>query len=301
MEWLVLIFLVPAILVPVVLLWAFAGCEFVPGVAVHSAATDVSAEGISESAIRVTWTHAASNSVTFQIERTKEGQSLPEAVLTSTATTLEDTGLDEATTYSYTVTAFRNSDNEQSEPSDPVDARTIGVAFEADFTTDQTGWEGFCIVQRIEPVRLRQSTLPGDALTPGARVRITVRGSTAGSVTLDRIYISQPATTGNPLTLNPYDSASDLSQVASGVVVPANTAVSLPLIDYDLDNTRPLLIAFDISPNAGTGKLRHSPMVPATDAVMYFRASTVEASINDRASAYVPNPRIYLVEKIEVV
>jgi hypothetical protein len=293
-EWLVLAPLVPAILVPVVLLWGFAGCGF-PGIGSVLRPTNVRAEGISVSEIRLTWENPHGPGVTFEVERTKEGETIPQTLAMS-ETTLIDSGLEEATTYFYTVTAMRIEYNDDSGPSDRVAGRTIGVAFEAGLTNDQTGWEGYCMVQRIEPARLRQSTLPGDMQTPGARVRITVRGSTAASLTLDRIYISRPAASGDP-----YDSAGDLIPVASGVVVPANAAVALDLIDYDLDRTSPLLIAFDISSNAGAGNLRHIAGVPATDATTYFRPATVEASNSSRSPGYLSSATIYVVEKIEVV
>ena len=302
MEWLVLVLVVPAILIPVVLLWGFAGCgAYIIGPAVR-APSNLRATGISESVISLTWDDSNSAPVSFEVERTKEGESVPE-VLSST-TTFDDEGLEEATTYFYTVRAFRVSDNEGSAWSEQVAGRTIGVAFEAGLTTDQSGLEGFCLVQRIEPARLRQSTLPGDIQTLGARVRITVRGSTAAGLTLDRIYISRPAPSGDP-----YDSAADLTLVASGVIVPANTAIPLPLVDYDLDRTAPLLIAFDVSSSAGSGNVRFVTGVPATDAIMHIRPGTVQASVNDRspsiadpgAPPYSPSPSIYLVEKIEVV
>jgi hypothetical protein len=304
MEWLVLILLVPAILVPVVLLWGFAGCSFDPQPAdLILAPTNVSAAGVSVSAIALTWDNPNTDPVTFQVERTKEGESSPQ-ILSSSSTTLQDAGLQEATTYFYKVKAIRTSDNQDSELSEQAAGRTIGVAFEAGLTTDQAGLEGFCVVQRIEPTRLRQSTVPGGISTPGARVRITVRGSTAASLTLDRVYISQPAASGDP-----YDSAADLTPVDSGIVVPANTAVALPDVDYDLDKARPLLIAFDISAAAGSGNVRFVTNVPEAEAVMFFSPATIEASINDRSpsaanpggASYVTSKSIYLVEKIEVV
>ena len=252
LEWLVLVFGIPAILIPVVLLWGFAGCG---GASVGDIGaqrpTNLRATGISASVIRLTWDDPNMAPVAFEVERTKEGESIPE-VLSST-TTFDDTGLQEATTYFYKVRAIRLSDNDESDLSEQAAGRTIGVAFETDLTTDEGAHEGFTVVQRIEPARLRYSTLAGDILTPGARVRITVRGSTSGSLTLDRIYISQPAASGDP-----YDSAGDLSPVASGVDVAANIAVILPLIDYDLERTRPLLIAFDISANPGSGMFASS-------------------------------------------
>ncbi len=304
MEWLTLIVLLPAILIPVVLLWGFSGCKFSVAVGAGTLApTNVRATGISTSAISLTWDNPNTVPVTFQVERTKQGESTP-TPLASSSTTFQDTGLEEATSYFYTVKAIDLSDNAGSAPSAQIEARTIGVAFEAAFTTDQTGLEGFCFVQRIEPTRLRQSTLPGGLATPGARVRITLRGSTVADTVLDRVFISRPAVAGDV-----YDSGGDLLLVASNVTVSANSPFTLPNIDYDLDHTQPLLIAFDLSTVPGKGNARFVTNVPAGEAVMYFYPATAEAGTPDRKPSvaipgvppYAVSSSIYLVEKIEVV
>jgi hypothetical protein len=304
MEWLVLVVLVPAILVPVVLLWGFAGCTFtVPISSDTQRPTNLRAKGISVSAIALTWDNPNTDPVTFQVERTKQGESIPQ-ILASTSTTLDDTGLEEATSYFYQVRAIRLSDNDESDLSDQAPARTLGLVFQSALTTDQTGLEGFCLVQRIEPTRLRQSTLAGGLATLGARVRITLRGSTATNLILNRVFISQPAAAGDL-----YDSGGDLTHVASNVVVDANVSVPMPDIDYDLDHTKPLLIAFDISSAPGSGSVRFIANVPEAEAIVHFNPATAEAGINDRlpsvsnpgAPAYTPSKSIYLVEKIEVV
>src|SRR5262249_4242581 len=51
-------------------------------------------------------------------------------------------------------------------------------------TTDAPGVEGFCVVQRLSQTLLAAG---------GTQVRILLRGSSAGSLTLDRVTISQPA------------------------------------------------------------------------------------------------------------
>ena len=304
LDWLILILLVPAILVPVVLLWGFAGCGFTAGAAGLVPPTNLVATGTGANTIHLTWDDSNSNSPSsFRIERTREGETIP-VLRSSTTNSFDDGGLLEATTYFYRVAAVRMSDNYSSGLSDQAAGRTIGVAFEATFTTDQPGLDGGCLVQRIEPTRLRQSTLAGDIQTLGARVRITVRGATNADLRIDRITISQPAASGDP-----YDSAADLTPVADSVLVPKNTAVALPLIDYDLVAAAPLLIAFDINATPGLGNVRFVTGVPPTEATFYFRASTAEAAVNDRspsaanpgAPPYQTAPGIYLVERIEVV
>ena len=220
MEWLVLVLLVPAILVPVVLLWGFAGCSFDPNQPRPDPPTNVRADGISVSAIRLTWNNPSTDDVTFQVERTKEGESVPQ-ILAASSTTIDDAGLNEATTYFYQVRVIRTWDNERSDLSEQAAGRTIGVAFEALLTTDQDAHEGFTVVQRIEPARLRQRTLPGDLLTPGARVRITVPLHVRERYAGPDLHLAVSGVGRS------YDSAADLTQVQSGVVVPANTAVIL--------------------------------------------------------------------------
>ena len=302
MEWLVLVLAVPAVLIPVIVIWGFSGCSFSP-VILPDAPTNVSAVGTGVSSIRVTWVNPDADVGSFRIERTKEGESTP-TVLSSPTTTFDDPALEEATTYSYKVSAIRASDNEHSVLSLPASGRTFGVAFEATLTTDFGGLEGFCLVQRIEPARLLQSTLPGNLQTPGAGVQITLRGSTQADSLLDRIYISRVAPSGDP-----YDSGADLTLVATSVFVGQGQTVDLPPIDYDLDKTQPLLIAFDVSATSGLGKGRFVTGVPPTEAVTYLRAATAEASVSDRspsaanpgAQAYQASPGIYLVERIQVV
>ena len=303
MEWVVLALVVPAVLIPVVLLWGFAGCDFNPGVLIFDPPSTVQAVGTSTSSIRVTWDGADPSATSFQLLRTKEGDTDP-SIIPAPASPFDDTGLEEATTYFYQVQSLRAGDGAQSAASPMVAGRTIGLVFQNVFNSDQSALEGFCIVQRIEAARLRLGTVPGDSNTPGARVRITVRGSTVANLMFDNVSISQVAPSGDP-----YDSAPDMKNVVGKIVIPANTPIALPDVQYDLDHTRPLLVAFDIDPGGGSGNVRLALNVPAADGIMYFRAATAESGILDRspsaanpgAAAFIPSPCIYLVDKIEVV
>ena len=158
--------------------------------------------------------------------------------------------------------------------------------FEQTFAAAFTGTDalrGRCLVQRIEPVRLSNS---------GTQVEITLQAF-AESVLIDRILISQPAASGNP-----YDSADDLTDVATAVtLVQPNSSLTLPAVSYNLDRTRPLLIAMDISNNSGA--LPFLQGVPATDAVAFFNPGA-EAATEIRSAGYTSRPRIYLVERIDV-
>jgi len=105
-----------------------------------------------------------------------------------------------------------------------------------------------------------------------------------------------------------YDSAADIREIATAVSVPAGQTVELPVVTYTLDQTKPLLVAFDISSTAGMGNVRFVNPVPGTDAAMHFRAAAAEAGIQDRlpstanpgAPPYNPSTSIYLVQRIDV-
>ncbi len=163
-------------------------------------------------------------------------------------------------------------------PAEPVFEQTFAATF-----TDVDALRGRCLVQRIEPVRLSDS---------GTQVQLTLQAF-AESVVIDRILISQPAATGDP-----YDSAGDLTDISTAVVlVQPNSSLTLPPVAYNLDRTQPLLIAMDISVNSGA--LPFLQGVPAAEATAFFRDGP-EAAVADRSPAYTSRPRIYLIERIDV-
>jgi hypothetical protein len=123
-------------------------------------------------------------------------------------------------------------------------------------------------------------------------VQITLQ-ALAESVVIDRILISQPAASGDP-----YDSGDDLTDVSTAVVlVQPNSSLTLPAVNYNLDRTKPLLIAMDISANSGAIPFLQG--VPATDAVAFFNQGA-EAATKDRSPGYTSRPRIYLIQRIDV-
>jgi hypothetical protein len=295
-EWILLFMLAPLLLVPVVVLWGYAGCSFEPGRFVPIIPVNLTVTNVSSSSVSLSWVHDdASEGVTFEVERLKDGDMIP-VVLPTAETSITDAGLSPQTLYRYRVRAVYGMVT--SEFTGQVEATTLALVPQACFSstlmTDQPGLEGFCLVQRIEPARLAAG---------GTQVFITIRGSTAGNLVLDRVFISQPAAAGNP-----YDSFTDLTQVATAVTVPANTPVALPVVAYTLDRTRPLLVSFDISATAGQGNVRFQSPVPTTEATMFFRPATAEASVADRlpsaanpgATPYNTSNSIYLIERIEV-
>ena len=130
--------------------------------------------------------------------------------------------------------------------------------------------EGFCLVQRLS-----QTLLAASGTTP-TQVRIRLRGPLTGSLTLDKVTISKAATA---MGSDPYDSDSDLIDVASGVTIAANAAVTVGPVNYTRDFARDLIVAFDISSTAGQGNVIFGALANA-DA--FSNPGTVEAGVADR-------------------
>lgn len=179
-------------------------------------------------------------------------------------------------------------------PSAPVTAKPL--AFKAVLADDPLNLRGDCLVQRIPSARLKNK---------GSKVKITVRGSTAGNLTIDRVYISQPvqpAASGDP-----WDSHTDLTKVINidvgdlAVVLLANTPATSKIlgpINYSLDPAKDLLIAFDISNAPGQGE---GSSVDLPGAVAYRKVTSQQAAQPNRGPGYNPRQdKLYLVEKIEV-
>jgi hypothetical protein len=138
-EWLLLLVLVPAVVVPVVLLVGFAGCDKVfgldhigprpPGPVI------LAATGKSIDTITLTWM-IDPTATDIEFERFKldangpVGMPVTFTVAASPATHDDDNGLEAATWYRYTARAVLPDDT--SEPSAPVDGATLGPpAFDA--------------------------------------------------------------------------------------------------------------------------------------------------------------------------
>ena len=300
LEWLILAIVVPAVVVPVVLLAGFAGCDRVfglhrleppPPVITVSAATGLDT-------IALAWTFGYDFNG-FEIERT----ALPD----ETVDTIEvdsfshaDTGLTPGTIYLYRIRA-RKANDEYTGWSAPASAKTFSFqttfewkGYEEVYARDTAGWEGYCLVQRIEPIRLSKS---------GAKVRVTLRTSSMGGASIKRVYISRPS--GDPAG-DPFDSDADLTPiVTTPFVIAADTTTELPVVDYHLDEAAPLLIAVDfdapLSAVRTTDRVLGNPVhVPPEEAQSFFGPATEAAAAPDRTGLN-PTPGINLVYKIEVV
>jgi hypothetical protein len=303
-EWLTLLLLVPAVVVPVVLLVGFAGCDRVFGLQhvdtpppVPVVPVIVSAVGKSGTVITLTWVYSGS-AADFEFERMKLPERTRETLPAAASPHDDDKqgqGLEPGTDYLYRVRAI-GSDGEASEWSSP-EPNILGTTlpFETTFawtsdelarSRDAPGFQAFSIVQRIEAVTLAKS---------GTRVRLTLRASSVGNASIASIYISKPDPAPGK---DPYDSDSDLTLVSAAVVVPANNSLPLPAIRYQLDAEQPLLIAIDFSA-ALPSDIKVVDNVLGSEASAYYKVAAAEAANRDRTGFTVVN-RMFIVEKIEV-
>ena len=265
-----------------------------PAAPVNLVATPVSFDRVD-----LSWDNASAIATEFSLEHRVPGDAFAE-IFRGAGTTFShanDPSLVEGSGHEYQVFAivrdgFENDVAQEVKSAASAIALATTLAFTAAFTgtltTDQTGDEGFCAVQRLSHALLAAG---------GTQVRITLRGSTTGSLTFDKVTISQPdATTGADL----YDAAPDLTDVASGVTIPANTAVLVGPVNYRLNPTKDLLVAFDISNTPNEGNTRVGPLTGAT---AFASPATAEAGVRDRTTNY-PNVNaniLAFIEKIEVL
>ena len=141
-----------------------------------------------------------------------------------------------------------------------------------------------CVVQRLK----------GPFPFGGSKVRLTLRGPAAGSIVIQRVYLSQAAVVGNE-----YDSASDLTKLLDlpPVTIAANAMQVLGPTDYALVPGKDLIVAFDLaSPAAGRGGDRPGSA--------YFIHSNIDEAAKTvrTATGYTKSADlVYLIEKIEVL
>jgi hypothetical protein len=287
-EWVVLLALGAAVLIPAVLLLGFAGCYSPP---TPDTPMILSVRGASLTSIEVDWTRAGPYTG-WVVEVTRPGDAPFE--LPSPETSLVVPDLETGVLYRFRVKTVATG-LEDSPYSPPVDGTTLSQAFnfpfDPPFVSDTPGAEGLCLILRIEAAQVLKS---------GPRVSLTLLGPSAGTTSIDRIYISQPLGTGDL-----YDAAGDLTAVfdiAGGsppLVLQPGEVRTLPIVDYNLDQTQPLLVAFDISnsPPAAASTVRTLTVQPQ-DAGSFTRR-IVEAAVPDRTTGYSPDGRIFILTRID--
>jgi hypothetical protein len=297
-EWLILLLLFPAVVVPVVLLVGFAGCDVVFGLEEPPAI--VSAKGKSVRVITLTWTYESS-AKQFQFERMKlQEQTTQQFNVPGSPYKHDDDnqgqGLEPNTVYQYRVRAILG-DGEEGHWSHPViSGSTLPFVETFAWTAKEQAdaipnpLQRTCIIQRIDKARLS---------TDGGWVRLTLSALPPGGATINAISISRPDPAPGK---HPYDSDTDLTLVASAVVVPAYNSRPLPAIEYDLDPEQDLLIAIEFS---GFVPSTIKKVDGALGASAFYKVAagsgpTGEAANPDRTGFLPAGDVMYLIEKIEV-
>ncbi len=282
--------------------------------------TNLVATPIDASHVQLSWNNASPGKATkFILEHRPSPTSAwdpkpvytgPETVVpnsTSPAPSITPGGNDEFRVTSvvgngYDDNVIKDVNSVPSAPISAVSSIQIPPAFktaydEGSLTANAAFGPNETLVQRIPPANLQNS---------GAKVRITLAKTTTDLV-ISKITVSQVKPGGKA-----YDSANDLKEVTSGggtsgVSLKAiDPAKVLDVIDYNLDRTKDLLIAFHILGNSFS-----CPEKTVIGARMFHKPSTNEAdkpAAFNRAVGYAtalgPTPPgtggVYLVKTIEV-
>jgi fibronectin type III domain protein len=285
MEWLVLLLVAPAVLVPIVLLYGFAGCKFTPPRPGPSVPV-VTATPKNVDRITVSWQNTETE---FMVTGYHFVRKLGDAIekddeVDASVTEVEDTGLTAFTDYTYEVSAITTGGT-----SGPGTAmvttfeRALAVTVPPQ---DQTVVpDNYCFVHRIAG---------GQLLADGGKVAFKVRGAPAGNATINRVFVSRVGAG------NPWDSAGDLTSVLpSPLTLPNDVPQDLEPVDYALDQTQDLIVAFDFTALPGAANLRFAA---APGVTLFFKQGVQQASQPTRDPDFntQADPRLYFVVTIGV-
>jgi len=123
-----LLVLVPAIVLCLVLVLGFSGCGFSLTVG-PSAPTNLMVVATTTTTVTLRWLNPSQSPVTFEIERTREGDSVPQHIPISSFPTetveVVDTNLEADTSYLYQVYAVSVETDVRSSASNSVFAKTL--------------------------------------------------------------------------------------------------------------------------------------------------------------------------------
>lgn len=281
--------------------------------------TSLAATAVDATHVKLSWNNASATAKKFIVEHRPSPTSAwdpkpvyagPETVVpnsTSSAPSITPGGNDEFRVTSVVGNGYDDNviKDVKSVPSAPISGVTsipIQPAFktaydEGSLTADAPFGPNETLVQRIPAANLQNS---------GAKMRITLAKTTTDLV-IDKITVSQVRPGGKA-----YDSANDLKEVTSGG---GKSGVSLKAvdppkvldeIDYNLDHTKDLLIAFHMAGDSFS--CREKTVIGAR---MFHKPNTNEAdkpAAFNRAVGYAtalgPTPPgtggVYLVRAIEV-
>ena len=270
--------------------------------------TNLAATAVDASHVQLSWTNASVNADLISLEHRSSPGSLWNEIYKGPAKTppkpppasITPGGNDEFRITAIVKNGFDNNISKEvrSIPSAPVAAVTEipitpwKTAFNVPLTTDDPqAFNGNTIVQRIDAVHITNA---------GAKVRITLHGSTTGNLVIKKVTISQAAPAGQL-----WNSAADLTEVksggVSGVTIPANTPPkALDDTNYNLVLGKDIIVAFDISGATATdGFTRRATLAGPT---MFSKNNTAEAATQNRSVNYLTHAgRVHIVEKIEVL
>jgi hypothetical protein len=128
MEGLSLLLVVPVIVWSVAFAFGFTGCSYSP-TRVPAAPTNLTVVAVSTTTVTLSWVNPNLAPVTFEIERTREGDSVPQQVPISSfpteAVEVVDTNLEPDTNYLYQVLAVSVETDVSSSASNSVFAKTL--------------------------------------------------------------------------------------------------------------------------------------------------------------------------------
>jgi len=302
-EWTILAVLVPLVIVPLVLLLGFAGCDPFeaappPPPVPPDPPVDLVATAVGENDIVLEWTHAGG--VTFIVSVLDPDLGWQDNHGQTTDLVFTSPGRKADTLYFYRVRAVLPNGLE-SAGSNLAQARTWKwqTAYERALTASDAAFPGDCLVQRFDRTILAYTGTV-------RRLRLTLRGSANAAnapLAIAQLSISHaapPGLPGNPAP-DPWDSES-LPVPLGPASLPGNgNPLTLPAVDFPLAPGRDLLVAFDISGTNASQTRRVTGGVGAS--ACYSKANVAEALVENRTpTGWIPRTgMVYLVEKVEVL
>jgi hypothetical protein len=302
MDWLLLAVLVPLILIPVVLIYGFAGCGKLlvldPGPA-PMAPENLTGKAASLTQIDLAWTHPSPSGIEFIVSVlgpegvwNEDFKRVPGLVQTSVPS------LQPGTFYGFRVRAALNS--VESGSSNVVMRRTMQwePAFSRTLNEATSSFQGDCLVQRIDRNILNYTGV-------ASRIRVTLRAASGepSPMVIPLMTLSHAAEPGDdPLnpTPNAYDSRAPLVSFPSLQIPGGGTSLVLPERDFALDRNRDLLFAFDVDAANPTRGVRVAGGVGTSR--LYRRNNVHMAATGNRSGTFGEQlDQVQLVEKIEVL
>jgi hypothetical protein len=123
-----LFLLVPVIVWSILVAFGFTGCSFSVTVGPQAPA-NLTVVTVSRTTVTLSWLNPNGTSATFEMERTREGDTAPQYIPVSSFPTdtveIVDTNLEPDTNYLYQVRAMLAEDDTPSNPSNSVFAKTL--------------------------------------------------------------------------------------------------------------------------------------------------------------------------------